>query len=144
MNRTLRLASLSIIAVLVLGSCADAPSDEHVINEPVRLQDIPGTDLERVILTAKAAQRLGIDTAPIEKNGNRLVVSSAAVLFDPEGRAWVYVNTKPLTYERREIKIDHEEGTKAILSDGPPEGTPVVTVGVPEIYGAESEVGAYH
>ncbi len=144
MNRTLRLASLSIIAVLVLGACADAPSDEHVINEPVTLQEIPGSDLERVILAPKAAERLGINTAPVERDGNRLVVSSAAVLFDPEGRAWVYVNTRPFTYERREIKIDHEEGTRAILSDGPPEGTPVVTVGVPEIYGAESEVGAYH
>jgi hypothetical protein len=142
MNRALRLsASLSLFAVLLLVACAETPSGEHVVNEPVRLEEIEGSDLERVILTPKAAERTGIETTPVRRNGKRLVVPSAAVFFDENGVAWVYINPRPLVFERREIKIDYEEGDTAFLSDGPAPGTLVVTVGVPELYGAESEIG---
>jgi hypothetical protein len=134
-------ALLVVVASLFLAACTEAPSGEHVVNEPVRLEEIEGTDLERVILTQKAAERTGIETTPVKKNGKRLVVPSAAVFFDQNGLAWVYINPRPLVFERREIEIDFEEGKTAFLSDGPPPGTRVVTVGVPELYGAESEIG---
>ncbi len=142
MNRIFRAgAVLPFIAALFLSACAETPSGEHVVNEPVRLEDIEGTDLERVILTPKAAERTGIETAPVETSGKRLLVPSAAVFFDENGLAWVYVNPRPLVFERHEIKIDDEVGDKTYLSEGPPPGTRVATVGVPELYGAESEIG---
>ncbi len=142
MNRTHRWgASLAVVATLLLAGCTEAPPGEHVVNEPVRLEEIEGSDLERVILTPKAAERTGIETTSVRKNGKRLVVPSAAVFFDENGRAWVYITPRPLVFERREIKIEYEKGDTAFLSDGPPPGTRVVTVGVPELYGAESEIG---
>ena len=142
MNRTHRwVASLAAAASLLLGACTEAPSGEHVVNEPVKLEEIEGSDLERVILTPEAAARTGIETTRVKKDGKRLVVPSAAVFFDENGVAWVYVNPRPLVFERREVKIDHEEGDTAFLSDGPPPGTSIVTVGVPELYGAETEIG---
>ncbi len=141
MTRTHRWASLAVVATLLLAGCTEAPPGEHVVNEPVRLEEIEGSDLERVILTPRAAERTGIETTPMRKNGKHLVVPSAAVFFDENGLAWVYINPRPLVFERREIEIDYEKGDTAFLSDGPPPGTRVVTVGVPELYGAESEIG---
>ncbi len=142
MNRTHRWgASLAVVATQLLAGCTEAPPGEHVVNEPVRLEEIEGSDLERVILTPKAAERTGIETTPVRQNGKRLVVPSAAVFFDENGLAWVYINPRPLVFERREIEIDFEEGKTAFLTEGPPPGTRVVTVGVPELWGAESEIG---
>jgi len=41
---------------------------------------------------------------------------------------------------RQEISIDRVDGDSVMLSDGPPAGTEVVTVGAAEVYGSEFEV----
>ncbi len=65
------------------------------------------------------------------------VVPYSAVYYDAKGAAWVYVNTKPLTYERRRVGVERVVGNQAVLSDGPAPGTPVVSVGAALLYGAE-------
>jgi hypothetical protein len=139
---------LSAVAAVFLAACADAPSEEHVVNEPVRLEEVqPGDgstgddDVDRVILTPRAAERTGIETAQVKREGKRLVVPHSAILFDPQGRVWVYTNPEPLVFVRHEVKLVTETGGTAILSEGPSPGTRVVTIGVPELYGAEYEIG---
>ncbi len=149
MKRILRRGAVVPLFVgLLLGACAQAPSDEHVVQEPVRLEDVSSDedefdseDIQRVILTPRAVERTGIETALVKRSGKRLVVPHAAILFDPEGRVWVYTNPEPRVYVRHKVTLAYEEGDKAFLSDGPAPGTRVVTVGVPELYGAEYEVG---
>jgi hypothetical protein len=142
MNRIVRLgASVSIAAMLLLTACAEAPSGEHEVVEPVKLEQIEGTDITRVILTPKAVERTGIETTVVRKSGKRLIVPHSAIIFDAEGLVWVYTNPKPLTYERQEVKLFTEKGDTAILSEGPPPGTRIVTIGVPELFGAEYEIG---
>jgi hypothetical protein len=65
------------------------------------------------------------------------VVPYSAVYYDAKGAPWVYVNTQPLTYERQRITVDRVEGDVAVLSDGPPIGTPIVVTGAPLLYGTE-------
>ena len=65
------------------------------------------------------------------------VVPYSAVYYDAKGVAWVYVNTRPLAFERQRIVVDRVAGDLAVLADGPAAGTPVVTVGAPLLYGAE-------
>jgi hypothetical protein len=67
----------------------------------------------------------------------RKVVPYSTVYYDAQGAAWVYVNTQPLTYERQRIDVERIVGDLAVLSDGPPVGTQVVTVGAPLLHGAE-------
>ena len=43
------------------------------------------------------------------------------------------------TFVRRQIAVDRIQGEQVVLSDGPPSGALVVTVGVAELYGSESE-----
>ena len=53
-----------VIAGLQLSACAQK-SDTSSKIAPAKVERIEGTDLKRVILTAKAAERLGIKTTPM-------------------------------------------------------------------------------
>jgi hypothetical protein len=139
MKRTHRWV-IALPFVVFLSSCGQPVSEEHVIDEPATVEEIEGTELGRVTLEESAATRIDLQTAPVEKIGDRLVVPFSAVLVDPEGTFWVYTNPEPLVFVRHEISIQHEEGDQTFLLDGPPPGTNVVTVGVPELYGAETGV----
>jgi hypothetical protein len=65
------------------------------------------------------------------------VVPYGAVYYDAKGAPWVYVSGTPLTYQRQRIGVERIVGDLAVLSEGPPVGTPVVTVGAALLYGAE-------
>jgi hypothetical protein len=112
-----------------------APTASHV-------EAINGSKQSRVILTQKAAERLGLKTGKVTADtGGVLVAPYAAVLYDVKGQAWVYTNAEPLAYVRQPIVIKSIKGENAFLTEGPPAGTPVVVVGASELYGAESGVG---
>jgi len=109
-------------------------------HDPAKLKPIKGTEVQRVIFDAEAAKRVGLQTAPIRQNGQRTVVPYDAVVYDADGKAYVYTAPKPLTYVRQEIDVYHVAGDSVVLSDGPSAGTEVVTVGATQVYGTEFEV----
>lgn len=129
------LLVLFIVAGLLLAACGSKSETVEKV-APSNLEPIDGTDLSRVILTEKAAERLGIEMVSVDG----MVVPYAAVIYDIEGNTWVYTNPEPLTFVRAPIVIDHIEGDTAFLSDGPASDLTVVTVGVAELYGAETGV----
>jgi len=134
---TLSIVVLFVLAGLLLSACGGSAipvTGDKVA--PVKLEPIEGTDFQRVILTEKAAQRLNIQTA--EVGGN--TIPYAAVIYDTEGNTWVYTNPEPLTFVRAPIVVDRIDGDQAILSEGLDSGTMVVTLGVSELYGAETGV----
>lgn len=126
---------LIVFAGLLLSACGAKSSTTEKIS-PSRLEPAEGTDLSRVILTEKAAERLGIET--VTASGNS--VPYAAVIYDIEGNTWVYTNPEPLTFVRAPIEIDHIEGDTAILLESLDSDWTVVTVGVSELYGTETGV----
>ena len=135
MKRTnLFLLILALVAVL-LSACGSKPAATTKIN-PATLEEIEGSELKRVILTEKAAERIDVQTVAVSGK----VVPYAAVIYDIEGNTWVYTNPEPLTFVRASIVIDHIEGDQAFLSQGLESDVSVVTVGVAEIYGAETGV----
>lgn len=93
---------------------------------------VPGKDHG---LTLKNRMRVELQLSGSDER--QKVVPYSAVYYDASGAAWVYVNTRPLTYERQRIAIERVIGDLAVLSDGPPVGTSVVTVGAALLYGAE-------
>ena len=138
-------AGLVLIAgVVSLFACSEASSgyDYEMAShhEPAKLEPIKGTDVQRVILDAEAAKRVGIQTAPIRQDGRKEIMPYAALIYDAEGDTYAYTAPKPLTYVRQQIDIDHFDGDSIVLSDGPPAGTEVVTVGAAQVYGTEFEV----
>lgn len=82
-------------------------------------------------------QRLGA-TIPLAGSADGLTVPWAAVVFDVHGGTWIYERTGPRQYARRRVVVSHTVGTDAALASGPPVGTPVVTAGVQELFGAET------
>jgi hypothetical protein len=132
------LILIAILAVFPLAACAPAAAPEEE-EKPVTLEPIAGTDLNRITLTEKAAERLGLETAPVVAQEGQMVVPYAALLYDPSGQAWVYVNVGPLAFERQQVTVDAIDGDKVVLSKGPEAGANVVTLGATELFGSESE-----
>lgn len=125
-----------VFAGFLLSACgAQIPITGEKV-APSKLEPIEGSDLSRVILTEKAAERLGIET--VIASGNE--VPYAAVIYDIEGNTWIYSNPEHLTYVRVPIMIDHIDGDKAFLSESLASALNVVTVGVAELYGTETGV----
>ncbi len=131
-----------LAAVLILVS-ACGPSQIPVTGEkeaPSIVEPIEGSEYSRVILTEKAVERLGVETAQVEvrqMSSEHLAVPYSAVMYGLEGETWVYTNPEPQVYIREPIVIEYIEDDWAALVEGPEVGTPVVTVGASLLYGAE-------
>ena len=134
-----------IVAGLVLAACGQAAPAAANKPKPVNIEKSGDTGFNRVVLTEKAAQRIAVQTTPVTEeqvNGaQRKVIPYAAVIYGLKGETWTYTNPNPLTYVRQAIKVDRIDGDRVLLVDGPPAGTAVVTVGVAELYGADTGIG---
>jgi len=147
-RRQLRAACAGLVliaGVVSLSACSGEASSGYdyetaTHHEPAELEPIKGTDVQRVIFDAVSAKRVGLKTAQIRQDGRKEIMPYAALIYDAEGKTYAYTAPEPLTYVRQEIEIDHYDGDSVVLSDGPPVGTEVVTVGVDEVYGTEFEV----
>jgi hypothetical protein len=131
------------VAALALGGCASKTTAEPAA-EAITIEEIGDSELKTLTLSEKAAERLGVETAPVAAAGSGMTVPYAAIVYDADGKTWTYVNSEGLTYQRAAVTVDEIEGDVARLSDGPPEGTAVVTTGAAELYGAEIGVGGGH
>ena len=135
------LTSMAVSALLLVGcnqASTSAPKEEAIHIEE------QASGLKQLTLSQKAAERLGVETAEVAGSGSALSVPYAAVIYDAQGKTWSYVNTGPLVYLREEITVERIDGDTAILSAGPAAGTPIVTIGAAELYGAEIGVGGGH
>lgn len=139
------MAVVPILACCVtLAGCKPA-AVKATENKPAHVELIAGTELHKVTLTARAAERLDIKTDRVQEmvvgGAKRKVVPYAAVLYDARGETWVYTSPEPLVFVRHAIHIEYISADRAVLSQGPPAGTAVVTVGGAELFGAEFEIG---
>ena len=124
-----------VFAGLLLSACgANTAAPEKIV--PSKLEPIERTDLSKVILTEKAAERIGVETV----SASGTAVPYAAVIYDIEGNTWIYTSPEPLTFVREPIVIDHIEGDTVFLAESLPGELNVVTIGVAEIYGTETGV----
>lgn len=148
-NRKRWIIALLVIGCLQLAACTQAATSaggEGDTPPPAKVEPIAGTNLNRVILTADAATRIGLQTATVQQkqaaDTSRMVVPYAAVIYDLHGDTWVYTNPSPLTYVRAPIDVASIDGDQAVLLKGPPVGAVIVTVGAAELFGAELGVGS--
>ena len=126
----------TLLLTLLLAACGGS-ADEGASDSPAAVEQIKGTELNRITLTAEAAERLGVQTAAARSNGRRTVIPYAAVLYDPDGRTWTYTSPRQLVFVRKDISVDRIDGESAILTAGPSAGVQVVTVGADELWGVE-------
>jgi hypothetical protein len=144
-RRALRLLGLAlccaaaVAAVALLGGKESESAAGHA--EPALLEQADGARVRRVVLTQHAAERTGIETAAARTSAASTVVPYSALIYDAHGATWVYTRTEPLGFVRTPVAVQRIDGAFAYLSDGPPSGAEVVTVGGAEIYGVEAEIG---
>lgn len=146
-NRTaLALALLGgTLAGSTIAEAADQPTGAAAAvstGRPARLEAIDGSNVKKVTLTPKAAQRLDVQTGEVRQDASgRKVVPYAAVIYDKDGSTWVYTTPQPLTFIRQAIVVEVIRGDDAVLKEGPDVGMKVATTGAPQLYGAEKGVG---
>jgi hypothetical protein len=139
-----------LVAVIGLCGCGGTRADITPAGSagPVRVEPVPGTARQVVVLTDAGAARLGITTEatrPVMSAADgdtatatdQSLLPVAAILYDSNGATWTYTMTGPLAYERVPVTVVRVEGGQAVVQPGPPVGTRVVTVGGAELLGAE-------
>ena len=89
----------------------------------------------------KAGDRVPVKYSRRKSGGVKKVVPYSAVLYDPQGKTWVYTSPEPLVFVRQPIVVDFIEGDRAVLKEGPAVGTEVVTAGGAELYGVVIKIG---
>jgi hypothetical protein len=140
------LLGLAVAAALFIASCgsASAPADEA----PATLKPVAGSSVQQVQLSAAAAHRLGIQTQAVRvaagsdsgRPGTHKLIPYSAVVYDTDGSTWTYVESAARTFVRDRITVAGIDGPTAVLTRGPAPGAQVVTVGAPELLGAEYDI----
>jgi hypothetical protein len=143
------LAGLLALVVAGTAGCAGGAADEETDGsangKAATVEPVAGSDIPRVTLSDKAAERLGLTIVPVRSQVSgattQLVIPYRAVIYDTQGQAFTYVSPSPYVYTRVPLAIDEVKGDTVVLDAGPAAGTPVVTTGAQELWGAETGVG---
>ncbi len=145
-NSNLTAAACLLVAGMALAAC-QPHKVAHVADHPVKVEAIEGMAANRVTMTERAIERIDLKTDAVREQkvsrstSLRKVVLTSALIYDPKGQAWVYTSPEPRTFVKHKVDVEYVEGELAVLSDGPPTGTVVVSTAAAEVYGADSGVG---
>ena len=136
------IATLIGIALLASGCQQSTVAQKH---SPAKVDSTEVKGIMRVTLEARAAERIGLQTAPVQEENvagkTRTVVPYGAVMYDTKGETWTFTSPSSLVYVRYPVLVEDVVGDKAILAEGPPAGTLVVVVGAAELMAAEHKYG---
>ena len=144
-----------MVAVAQLTGCGKKERI-YVKIAPTDIKEMEGSYVKKVeVLTDKAMERTGVEFSEVSKRlGPRnqtpqLSIPYGALLYDPQGKEWVYTNPEHRVFIRDQVKVDYIEGIEgpegrtmvAFLEEGPEVGTKIVSVGAIELYGSEKKIG---
>lgn len=132
-----------LLAVVLLSAALAGCGSQSDESLPVsaRLVGATGTSPGQIILSQTGEERIGVQTAPARGVPHRqIVVPYSALVYDPSGKTYVFVERSPLTFSEVPATVDHISGEAAYLTAGPKPGTKVVTVGAEELYGVQTGV----
>lgn len=129
----------------------DSDVDEGFMAE---LDELPGMDdsedngvttLYYLVKDSEAGlvigQRLMVELSLKGDDGPQLVVPVASLIYGLNGETWIYISPEHLQFLRVPVVVNYIIDDMVVLVDGPTVGTNVVTVGVPELHGADTGVG---
>ncbi len=97
--------------------------------------------LDKVAQAYTPGQRVMVEFSLMGNGSEMLVVPFDSVIYGLQGETWVYTNPEKAVFVRQPVTIDYVDGKLAYLTDGPENGTSIVTVGAAMLYGAESGIG---
>jgi hypothetical protein len=137
--------SVAIGCALGFAACAKHEAKSGHAEHPAEVEKIEGSELSRVTLSEKAIDRIDLQTALVREQavegGMLKIVPYSSLLYDNQGRTWIYTSPQPRTFVRAQVQVDRIEGDEVWLREGPAAGVAVASVGVAQLYGEETGVG---
>ncbi|MDI3209017.1 hypothetical protein QK290_10965 [Pseudarthrobacter sp. AL07] len=137
-------AAVCAVLLFSLPACAQPSAMAETASEAAAtVEKNATTGIARITLSQRAIERLELltDTVKPGSGGAGIMFPYAALLYDAQGKTWVYTNPEPLLYERQAVTVTKVEAGAVTASVGPAVGTPVVTVAAAELFGAEFNTG---
>lgn len=137
------------VLTLAIDDEEDSDDDENGVS--AELDEISGLDdgedsalyylVDRAKTGLLSGQKVIVDVSLSEIGEMRKVIPYAALIYDADGGTWVYTKEpNTLAFVRYAVIIDFIEGDMVVLTEGPPAGTEIVTVGGQELFGTETGV----
>jgi hypothetical protein len=145
-SRIARLLASGLVVLaagLAVSACSEVESNLRE-SYPYKVEPLKGGDVQRVTMADETAALLPVETAAVGREGKRTVVPHEALIYNPDGDSFVYTKPKAETYVRALVKVVRVEGGEAVLSDGPPAATTIVTTGAAELLATEYEILNQH
>jgi hypothetical protein len=135
-------AGLAVVSSgLVLAACSEVESNLRE-NQPYEVIGPEDAAIKTVKMDDATAALIPVKTTSVRGKGK--FVPHTAVIYNPDGDAFVYTKPKAETYRRVPIDIVRVHGSRATLSDGPAGGTTIVTTGSAELLATEYEILNQH
>lgn len=144
LQRRTAAALVTALVALAPAACnqAEAAPTEHY--QPSKITAATDGGHPVVTLTKLGARKIGLKTEAVKKREGGTSIPYASLLYDADaGQPYVFVNTDELNFHRTDVTVENIVNDTVNLTAGPPVGARVVTVGLPQIHGAELEFGAY-
>jgi hypothetical protein len=140
-GRSYGIAALLVAGGLTVAGCgAPAQGADAAPDEVASVQTPPDGGPGIITLSQAAHDRLAVTTAAVAAGPGGLGIPYSAVVYEPDGSAWVYTEADALTYQRAPITITSVTADQVILAAGPPAGTLVVSQGAAELVGVETGI----
>jgi hypothetical protein len=136
-------AAVALLALTVT-ACSEVETPSGDDYAPATVTTADPSSAPTVKFTEEAASRVDLTMGTVAGREGALVVEYAALIYDKQGKTWVYTAPEPLTFLRAEVVVTEIDGNQVMVSDGPPPGTKVVTQGVTQVYGAELGMAGKH
>jgi hypothetical protein len=139
--RATALVTVTAALAAVLAGCSAASSTAPP-PPTSKLVRVPGSSEPSIVLTQLGAERIGLETASVTAaTSGEATFPYAALLYEPNGQAAVYVATGTLTFTRAFVTVDTITGGVVVVKSGVSPGARVVTDGAEELLGVQNGVG---
>ena len=143
-RRRLPLAAAACVLLLSLTACAQsaAVTPAAAGEAPAKVEKNATTGIAKLTVTEHGLARIDLKTEPVTAGtGTDVLLPYASLLYDANGKTWVYTNPAPRVFQRQAVTVTKIEAGVVTASSGPAVGTLVVTVGAVELFGTEFNTG---
>ena len=143
-QRRLPLAAAACALLLSLTACAQsaAVTPAAAGEAPAKVEKNATTGIAKLTVTEHGLARIDLKTEPVTAGtGTDVLLPYASLLYDANGKTWVYTNPAPRVFQRQAVTVTKIEAGVVTASSGPAVGTLVVTVGAVELFGTEFNTG---
>lgn len=127
---------VTIFTMTFAVACTEHPKPVRI--NPATVERLQDGRLPKIVLTDHAVKRLGIIS---QKLRSGFEVPRSSLLYDTQGRAWVYVDLGHSTYQRAEIEVLKVRDEVLEIKSKFEPSIQVVTIGAAELFGTESGIG---